>query len=316
MADFQVGGQAVIEGVMIRSATHISTAVRRADKSILVKTKPYLPLSKRIKIFSWPILRGFVALFEMMGIGISSLNFSAEIAGQDIDRQNGKDPVVSSKPNTIMLAVSVVVALAVGIAFFFFLPLWITSLFGIQKDALLFNLVAGGIRVTMFVAYVWILTLFKDFRRIFEYHGAEHKSIWAWENKEDISVENATKYTTLHPRCGTSFILIVALFAILIFAIADTLYQLKTGHPPQLFVRFGVHFALLPLVSGGSYELLKLSGKTRDNRFTKIMIRPGLWLQLITTKEPTPEQLEVAVVAVRASLGMPQNVEVREFADA
>jgi uncharacterized protein YqhQ len=316
MSDFQVGGQAVIEGVMIRSETHVATAVRRADKTILVKTKPYVPLSKRVKIFAWPVLRGFVALFEMMGIGISALNFSAEMAGQDIDRQNGKEPEQQSKPNALLLILSVVFAFGVGIAFFFFLPLWITSLFGIQKDALLFNLVAGGIRVTMFVTYVWFLTLFRDFRRIFEYHGAEHKTIWAYEKKEEVTVENASKYTTLHPRCGTSFILIVALFAILIFAIADTIYQVNAGHPPQLLVRFAVHFALLPLVSGGSYELLKLSGRTRDNRFTKIMIKPGLWLQLITTKEPSTEQLEVGVVAVRASLGLPQSVAVRDFADA
>jgi uncharacterized protein YqhQ len=315
MSDFQVGGQAVIEGVMIRSETHVATAVRRADKTILVKSKPYTPLAKRIKPFSWPILRGFIALFEMMGIGISSLNFSAEIAGQDIDLADGKE-VKETKTNKLLLALSMVFALGAGIGFFFFLPLWITSLFKIQKDAVLFNLVAGGVRVTMFLLYVWILTFFKDFRRIFEYHGAEHKTIWAYEKKEEITVENAMKYTTLHPRCGTSFILIVALFAILIFAIADTLYQVKTGHPPQLLVRFAVHFALLPLVSGGSYELLKLSGKTRDNRFTKFMIRPGLWLQLITTKEPSAEQLEVAVVAVRASLNMPQPVAVKEMADA
>ncbi|MCX6831256.1 MAG: DUF1385 domain-containing protein [candidate division Zixibacteria bacterium] len=315
MSDFQVGGQAVIEGVMIRSETHIATAVRRADNTILVKKKPYIPLSKRMKVFSWPVLRGFVALFEMMGIGISSLNFSAETAGKDIDLQNGKE-ITETKSNTLMLILSIVFALGVGVAFFFFLPLWITSLFGVQKDALLFNLIAGGIRVTMFITYVWILTFFKDFRRIFEYHGAEHKTIWAYEMKEEVTVENASKYTTLHPRCGTSFILIVALFAILIFAIADTIYQLNAGHSPQLFVRFGVHLALLPLVSGGSYELLKLSGRTRDNRITKFMIKPGLWLQLITTKEPSAEQLEVAVVAVRASLSLPQNVEVRELADA
>ena len=251
----------------------------------------------------------------MMGIGISSLNFSAEIAGQDIDSEAGKE-VKETKTNKLLLALSMVFALGAGVGFFFFLPLWITSLLKIQKDALLFNLVAGGIRVTMFLLYVWILTFFKDFRRIFEYHGAEHKTIWAYEKKEEITVENASKYTTLHPRCGTSFILIVALFAILIFAIADTLYQVKTGYPPQLLVRFAIHFALLPLVSGGSYELLKLSGKTRDNRITKFMIKPGLWLQLITTKEPSAEQLEVAVVAVRASLNLPQHVEVRELADA
>jgi uncharacterized protein YqhQ len=315
MADFQVGGQAVIEGVMIRSATHVATAVRRADHSILVKTKPYLPLSKRVKFLGIPIIRGFVAMFEMMGIGITSLNFSAEIAAQEIDRQEGKEPQ-ETKINPFFMFLSVVVALGAGILFFFFLPLWITGLLNLQKDALLFNFVAGAIRVVMFVSYVWVLSIFKDFRRIFEYHGAEHKSIWAYEMKEEVNAETAKKYSTLHPRCGTSFILIVALFAILIFAISDTTYQLMTGQPPQLLIRFAIHFSLLPLVSGGSYELLKLSGRTRDNRLTKILIKPGLWLQLITTKEPSVEQLEVAVVAVRASLGLPQNQDVCVLADA
>lgn len=315
MSDFQVGGQAVIEGVMIRSETHIATAVRRADNSILVKTRPYLSLAKRVKILGIPIVRGFVALFEMMGIGITTLNFSAEIASQEIDSSGDKAPQ-EKKINPLLIALSVALALGIGVAFFFFLPLWITSLLDIQKGALLFNFVAGTIRVVMFVTYVWVLSTFKDFRRIFEYHGAEHKSIWAYEMKEELSAEAAKKYTTLHPRCGTSFILIVALFAILIFAIADTIFQVINGQPPQLLVRFALHFSLLPLVSGGSYELLKLSGRNRDNRLTKILIKPGLWLQLITTKEPSMEQLEVAIVAVRASLGMPQNVEVRELADA
>lgn len=316
MADFQVGGQAVIEGVMIRSATHISTAVRRADNSILVKTTAHTPLSKRYKFFALPIIRGFISLFEMMWIGISSLNFSAEIAGQDIDLQEGKDPGEVKKTSSIMLALSIVFALGMGVLFFFFLPLWVASLFGLGKDALLFNVVAGSVRVVFFLGYVSLLTLFKDFRRIFEYHGAEHKSIWAWEMKDDLTAIAAKKYTTLHPRCGTSFILIVALFAILVFAISDTLFQVITGQPPNLLVRFALHFSLLPIVSGGSYELLKLSGRTRDNKLTKILIKPGLWLQLITTKEPSLDQLEVAIVAVKASLQMPQDIEVREFADA
>lgn len=316
MADYQVGGQAVIEGVMIRSETHISTAVRRADNSILVKTTAHTPITRRYKFLALPIIRGFISLFEMMWIGISSLNFSAEVAGQDIDREEGKDVGEFKKTSSLMLTFSIIFALGMGVLFFFFLPLWIASLFGLGKDALFFNLVAGSVRVTFFLGYVSLLLLFKDFRRIFEYHGAEHKSIWAWEMKDELTAVSAKKYTTLHPRCGTSFILIVALFAILIFAIADTLFQVLTGQPPSLLVRFALHFSLLPIVSGGSYELLKLSGKTRDNKLTKILIKPGLWLQLITTREPSLDQLEVAIVAVKASLGMPQDIEVREFADA
>ncbi|NOY88917.1 MAG: DUF1385 domain-containing protein, partial [FCB group bacterium] len=137
-----------------------------------------------------------------------------------------------------------------------------------------------------------------------QYHGAEHKSIYTYEMGDELTPEKAKNHTRFHPRCGTSFILIVALIAIFIYAISDTLYALYTGHPPTLLTRFGVHFSLLPLVAGGSYELLKLSGKTRDNKLTKILIQPGLWLQKITTQEPSRDQLEVGLMALKASLGL------------
>jgi uncharacterized protein YqhQ len=168
----------------------------------------------------------------------------------------------------------------------------------------------------MFVAYVYLISRFRDIKRVFEYHGAEHKTIYAYEAKEEITPLAARKYTTLHPRCGTSFIIIVAMLAIATFASADTIFQWLTGAPPALLIRFLVHFSLLPLVAGISYELLKLSGRTVENPITRVLIKPGLWLQLITTKEPSLEQLEVAAVAVRASLGLPQEVEVVELADA
>lgn len=315
MSDFQVGGQAVIEGVMIRSETHVATAVRKPDQTILVRTKPYKPLIKRYRFLNIPILRGFLALFEMLGIGIGSLNFSAEIAAQEADKEAG-NKTEGKKPNAILMGLTMLIAMALAIGLFFFLPLWVASLFGISKEAVLFNLVAGIIRLGLFVGYVWFISRFRDIGRIFQYHGAEHKSIYAWENKEDLLVENAAKYTTLHPRCGTSFIMFVAIAAILTFAIADSIFQWIAGAPPSLLTRFAVHFSLLPLVSGISYELLKLSAKKVDNGIVKIFIKPGLWLQLITTKEPSADQLEVALVAVRASLGMPQQVEVHELADA
>lgn len=315
MSDFQVGGQAVIEGVMIRSETHVATAVRKLDDSILVRTKPYAPLIKRYRFLNIPILRGFLALFEMLGIGIGSLNFSAEIAAQEADREAGGDGE-GKKPNPIIMGLTMLIGVAAALGLFFFLPLWVASLFGIVKEAVLFNLVAGVIRLSLFVGYVWFISKFRDIGRIFQYHGAEHKSIYAWENKEELTVANAAKYTTLHPRCGTSFVMIVAIAAILTFAIADTIFQWLTGAPPSLLTRFAVHFSLLPLVSGLSYELLKLSAKKVDNSLVKLMIKPGLWLQLITTKEPSESQLEVALVAVRASLGLQQQVEVHEFADA
>lgn len=313
MPDLNIGGQAVIEGVMMRSSDKIATAVRIPNGEIVVKTEPYKSLASRHKPLNIPFLRGAVAFFEMMIIGIKTLNFSADIAMQEAEKeeaeQKGKEyKAKEKKSNALMLGLSVVFALAVGVTIFFFTPLLISELFGINKDAVAFNLVAGGIRLTMFVAYVWIISFFGEFKRIFQYHGAEHKSIYAYEMGDELIPERAACHTRLHPRCGTSFILIVALLAVLIYAISDTIYQLYTGAPPNLGTRFAIHFCLLPLVAGTSYELLKLSGKTRENSLTKVLIQPGLWLQRITTKEPSIDQLEVAIAALKASLGKPKPV--------
>lgn len=302
MPDLNVGGQAVIEGVMMRSKDRVSTAIRRANGEIVVKSEDFMSYTKRNKILGLPIIRGAVSLVEMLVIGIRTLNYSASIAAEDIDIAEGKK--TSQKSNNFVLGLTAVVAMALGIGIFFFLPLLFSSLAGVSKEALSFNLVAGVIRVCMFLLYVWGISKFKEFRRVFEYHGAEHKSIFAYESGEELTPENATNYTRLHPRCGTSFILIVAIFAILTYSISDTIYFMITGYPPALLTRFLIHFSLLPIVAGVSYELLKLSGKTRDSKLTKFMIQPGLWLQRITTQEPDKSQLEVAIYALKHSLRM------------
>jgi len=302
MPDLNVGGQAVIEGVMMRSEDRISTAVRRADGEIVVESQDFISLTKRKKILGWPIIRGAVSLVEMLSVGIKTLNFSASIAAEDIDIAEGKEP--SKNSHSVVMGITAVFAFALGIGIFFFLPLLFSSLLGVSREALSFNLVAGVIRVAMFLLYVWGISRFGEFRRVFEYHGAEHKSIYAYEMGDDLTPERATTYTRLHPRCGTSFILIVAIFAILTYSISDTIFFLITGYAPALLTRFLLHFSLLPLVAGLSYELLKLSGKTRDNKFTKILIQPGLWLQRITTQEPDLSQLEVALYALKSSLRM------------
>ncbi|UCD64929.1 MAG: DUF1385 domain-containing protein [Candidatus Zixiibacteriota bacterium] len=316
MPDLNIGGQAVIEGVMMRSKDRIATAVRIPNGEILVKTEDYRSLSSRHKILNIPILRGAIAFVEMLIIGIRTLNFSAEVAINEAEKEEAQKKgteyqAKAARSNTFWLALSAVLAVALGILIFFFLPLAISNLFKVDKNAVWFNLVAGAIRLTMFVAYVWIISLFGEFKRIFRYHGAEHKAIFAHEVGDELTTERAACHTRFHPRCGTSFILIVALAAIFIYAISDTIYALKTGHPPTLLSRFGIHFSLLPIVAGGSYELLKLSGKTRDNRITRMLIKPGLWLQKITTKEPSMDQLEVGIVALKAALGLvPSNVPV------
>ncbi|MEE9443338.1 MAG: DUF1385 domain-containing protein [candidate division Zixibacteria bacterium] len=310
MPDLAVGGQAVIEGVMMRSDDRIATAVRIPSGEIKVKTDKYISLTKRKKILGWPIIRGAVSFIEMLIIGIKSLNFSADVAVTEIEKEeaakNGEvyKEKEKKKSNTLVLAGTVVFALALGITIFFFLPLVISSLLHVKKDALLFNIVAGIIRVIFFIMYVWGISFIADFKRVFAYHGAEHKSIFAFESGARMSPEDVSSYPRRHPRCGTSFILIVAIFAILIYSISDTIYAIVTGEAPGLMKRFGIHFSLLPLVAGASYELLKLSGKTRDSKITRLLIAPGLWLQSITTKEPTTDQIEVAIVALESAMNI------------
>lgn len=308
MSEINVGGQAVIEGVMIRSPERIATAVRAQDGKIIVRARAYQALPKRKKWLNIPIVRGAISFFEMLVLGVGALNFSADVAATEIpegEESASIDPSQYKGMSVSAIILTTVIGLGAGIALFFFLPLWIAALLGLEKGALGFNLLAGGIRVTMFVGYVWLLSFFKDFKRLFEYHGAEHKSIFAYENGEDLTLENVTKYLTFHPRCGTSFLLIVAVLAILVYSVSDTLYQVITGAPPPLLNRFAVHFSLLPIVAGSSYELLKLSAKHGDKWWWRPLSAPGLWLQRITTKEPDPEQLEVARIAVWSSLGMP-----------
>lgn len=308
MPDLNVGGQAVIEGVMMRSVDRIATAVRKPNGEILVKTDPYESITKRFKVLGWPVVRGAVSFVEMLIIGIKTLNFSADVAIKEIEAEEalkkGKEiKQEAPKSGSLALTLSALFAFAFGIVLFFFFPLALADLFGIKKDAIAFNLMAGGIRLTMFLLYVWLISFFKDFKRIFQYHGAEHKSIYAYEMGDELTPERAACHTRFHPRCGTSFILIVALSAVFIYAISDSIYAVVAGHPPTLVTRFALHFSLLPIVAGGSYELLKLSGKTRENKVTKVLIQPGLWLQKITTKEPSMDQLEVAIVALEAALG-------------
>jgi len=309
MAEFNVGGQAVIEGVMMRSIDRVSTAVRIPSGEILIKSNEYKSLAHRYKLLNIPIIRGAVAFVEMLIIGIKTLNFSAEVAVREAEKEEAQKKgeafeETKKVKSGLMIGLTAVVAMAFGILIFFFLPLAISTLFNVDKNALSFNLIAGAVRISIFLLYVWGISLFKDFQRVFEYHGAEHKAIFTYEMKSDLTPENARSFSRFHPRCGTSFILIVALFAIIIYAFSDTLYAVVTGHPPSLLTRFAVHFSLLPLVAGGSYELLKFSAKKRDNKIVNALIQPGLWLQRITTKEPNLEQLEVAIVALESALGI------------
>jgi uncharacterized protein YqhQ len=171
-----------------------------------------------------------------------------------------------------------------------------------KNSAITFNVAAGVVRICLFIIYLVVISFWKEIRRVFEYHGAEHKAIFAFEDNKELTIENMKQYSTLHPRCGTSFLLLVALICILLFSIIDTVFSILIGPYPSVFIRFLVHIALIPLVAGTSYEVLRLSDRYQHILIVKMFILPGLWLQKITTKEPNEEQLKVAAAALKASL--------------
>jgi uncharacterized protein YqhQ len=311
--DLPVGGQAVIEGVMMRVPGKIVTAVRTPDREIVVREEDYVAWTKRLGWLDIPVLRGAIAFFEMMIIGMQALNFSADMAMRATEEE--KDPVDSEPKeksdwkNRLALGLTLAVSLGLGIGLFFLVPLFVAELTGAQRDALRFNLVAGTVRMGLFLLYLWGISHWREIQRVFQYHGAEHKSIFTLEAGDPLTVERARGFGRLHPRCGTSFLLIVVLLSIFVFAIADSAFVVVFGHAQNLLERFVTHLCFLPLISGISYELLKFSGKKRNHPITRVLIAPGLWLQCITTREPSDDQLEVALVALRHALGEPSQVE-------
>ncbi len=292
--EIQVGGQAVIEGVMMRSQDLVSVAVRRKDGSIVVKKDRYTSFTKRFKIFSMPILRGAVILFESLYLGIKALTFSSDVVMADEKTTQATERIHSRNTFAkIWLAITVLFSLAVGLLIFFYVPLILTGFLGIE-GGFLFNLVDGMIRIIFFLIYLGTITLMKDIRRIFEYHGAEHKSIFTLEKKLQLLPGVAKKMSRFHPRCGTSFLLIVMLVSILVF--------MFLGKPDTIMERF-YRLLFVPLIGGISYELIRWSSKSTQKAFWRYFILPGLWLQKITTKEPDESQLEVAIVALKTALG-------------
>ncbi|MGB8658113.1 MAG: DUF1385 domain-containing protein [Candidatus Zixiibacteriota bacterium] len=303
-AEVYVGGQAVIEGVMMRSPHTVSTAVRTPEGEIVVKNQKFASLTQRYKILGLPLIRGLVSFVEMLVISIKTLNFSAEIAMRDEESSSlKKEKTGPSFFRSAYLLLTAIFAMALGFGIFFFLPLWVSQLLGARKEALTFNLIAGLVRIVIFIGYVWIISRIGEFKRIFQYHGAEHKSIFTFEAGNELKVENVKNFSTKHPRCGTSFILIVVVFAILVYSVSDTVFFLAAGVAPTLAQRYLMHFCLLPLVAGVGFELLRFSGKAQHRKIVRFLSAPGLWIQRITTREPTEDQIEVALVALRNALG-------------
>ncbi|MFZ0390593.1 MAG: DUF1385 domain-containing protein [Calditrichia bacterium] len=303
-----VGGQAVIEGVMMRSPERVATAVRRQNGEIELKVHEYQSLIQKKSWMNIPVLRGAVTLIEVMILGIKHLNFSADVAMKDAEasekeKKKRKRKKEKSGMSTFSAFFTVTVALVIGLSLFFVLPLFATTyLFNIEKDAFAFNLVAGAIRIFLFLSYILIISRMKDVHRLFRYHGAEHKTIYAFESGEQLSVDSARGYTTLHPRCGTSFLVMVMLVSLVFFSFLDAFVMNMLGHISFL-IRVGTHLPLVPLVAGLSYEVIKASAKNPDHPVVKFFIAPGLALQRITTQEPDDSMLEVAIVALKAARG-------------
>lgn len=278
-----VGGQAVIEGVMMQNGDRIAVAVRRqSDRKILVQSVPARVRFRRIgKI---PFLRGTFRMYDMLSLGLRALNLSTRLAFPDEEQM--------SKGGTILtFAVSIVIAVGA----FIILPLYVANAVPALRlgNSILFNLAEGAIRLALFFAYLLAISQMKDIRRVFQYHGAEHKVVYTYEADEPLTVENARKHTTLHPRCGTAFLMTVFVIAILVFSLAGN---------PALWIKMLSRILLLPVVAGISYEALRFSGRHFDRRWVRILAQPGLWLQRLTTAEPTDDMVEVAIASLERAL--------------
>lgn len=306
--DFAIGGQAVIEGVMMRSPNSIVISVRKLDNSIAVQKKFYRTLTQRYRLFNIPIIRGMLNLFEMMVIGSKAINFSAaESMDEETTpkKKTKKQSTVQAIFETLMFSVSLVIAIGLSILLFKFIPLWVTTLIEkssqtIKDNYILFNLIDGILKTSIFILYIYILSLIPSFKRIFEYHGAEHKSVFTYEKGLALTPANATKQSRFHPRCGTSFILIVFVISIVIYTFIP--------RDPSFTRNLLIRLAFLPVIAGVAYEYLKISARYADKSWTRLFIAPGLWLQRLTTKEPTNRQLQVALHSLKLALEMEKTV--------
>ncbi len=289
-----VGGQAVIEGVMMRVPGAYATAVRDPEGKVHVDRHDFKSITERSNFWNKPIFRGMAGLFEAMKMGMATLNWSADIAMPE-----EKD----KKPNPITEFLSTVFAIGLAITLFMIAPMWITTtLLDVEREAVAFNMVSGGFRITFFILYLLLISLMKDVKRLFQYHGAEHRVVYNFESGKDVDVSNAQSFPTQHPRCGTSFMFIVLLSAIIVFSVIDTIIMSITGHI-SLPMRLMVHLPMIPLVAGVSYEVIKITARKGDSLIFRMLRAPGLWLQNITTKQPEDDMIEVAITALKEAFG-------------
>ena len=296
----KMGGQAVLEGIMMRGADRMAIAVRREDGTINVRERPVKEASGWMK---WPIIRGVVSFVSSLVTGTSTLMYSAEVLEEDIPEEEMEEPGkveqwISNRfgPKAafnFLLYTAVIIALVISIGVFVLLPTWIVGICGkVISNAILLNLIEGVLRMAMFILYIVAISRMKDIQRVFQYHGAEHKTIHCYENGLELTPENCMKFERLHPRCGTSFLMFVLIISLLLFSFLGW---------PNLAFRILSRLLLIPVIAGISYEVLRWAGRS-DSAVVKILSVPGLLMQKITTSDPDESQLEVAIVAVKACL--------------
>ncbi len=278
MAEMALGGQAVIEGVLMRTRDEYAVAVRNPKGRIIVKKGKIATASKKFRLLQLPLVRGVLALYETLVIGFKALMYSAGVSSGEKDGMSGRE-----------VAFAVLLSAFLAVAIFIALPFFLASL--ITKHSLAFNLLDGLLRLAALFGYLLAISGFRDVQRLFQYHGAEHMAIHAYERKEKLVRKNIRKHPTMHPRCGTSFLLIVVVLSIVVFSLITA-----EGFALKFFSRL----LLVPVIAGLSYELLKFSAKHQDSQFVRPLTLPGIWLQRITTKRPDDRQIEVAVASLKA----------------
>jgi uncharacterized protein YqhQ len=322
---------------MMRAAGGFAIAVRRADGSITTKTDQHVPLAKRYRLLNLPVVRGAVSLVEMMIIGFKALEFSANEAAKDVEPAPGKkgeakvEDVPGAKKDQeisrLALAGTFALSIGLGLLLFVVIPNLATHFAGKlgpgtgtalleERAPVLYNLVSGAIRMLIVVGYIWAISLMKDIKRLFQYHGAEHKTVSAFEAGKELTVDNVRPFTRLHPRCGTTFIAIVLLVAIVVFAFFAKLlvfiwpqfYDMSFAFRKTVLI--AGHILIMPIVAGVCFELLRLGGKYRNNLLLKLLITPGYWFQGLTTREPDDSMLETAITSLKAALALPVAVPV------
>ncbi len=311
-----VGGQAVMEGVMMRSANSFAVACRIPTGDLVIKEQRWRSLSTRLGFLRWPFFRGTIVLVEALLNGLSALTFSANIqAKYEPKTDAGKgtveekaEPANSGELSKGEAAMAITVSMVFALGLFVFLPHLVTSLLGYSTDTLMFHLVDGLIKLVIFLAYLWGIGFISDIRRVFQYHGAEHKAIFAYEKGLELTVENAAAQTRFHPRCGTSFLFLVIGVSIILFSLVLQ-FRIFDNKLLDNLVKIVIKIPLMLPVAGIAYELIRISGKHHDKWYFKPFIAPGLALQRLTTREPEEQMLEVALASLKISLWREANID-------